>query len=297
MIIGILGYGAVGISLYSELKEGNVKDVYFIADEARIKRYNEEDLIVNGNHLKPEFSSTVICDLVIVAVKCYSLLSSISTIKNHIKPNTIVLPLLNGIRSYEVLSSKLNCKVLYGVINVISNKTGSIVKCEKIINLQYGYEYNKIISNDLKEIKAIFDSANVNNNIYADMKRRIWLKWMLNMGINQMSALLDINYIQMNEEHHLNILRKIFNEVLLVAEAYNIDLSLEDVDDTIDLCVNSFDSKRYPSLALDVKNGTLGELEEFSDVLLEYASKKNIELPYNYCFNQLIKGKVSNLNK
>lgn len=297
MTIGILGYGAVGLSLYSELHEKEKDNLYFIADEERIKRYKLNSIIINDKEYNPNFSSTIICDLIIVCVKCYNLIDSIKTLKKHINKNTYIIPLLNGISAYDILAKELNCNVLYGTINVISNKDNNNVKCEKIINLQYGFEYNDNIDNGLLKIKEIFDNSNVNNNIYQDMKKRVWLKWMLNMGINQLSALLDINYIEMSEEHNLKILELIFKEVLKVAEAYNINLTLDDVSYTMDLCKKSFNTTRVTSLTLDVRKGSIGELDYFSTTLLDLAKEKGISLPINYCFNQLIKVKVVNYHR
>lgn len=296
MVIGIFGYGAVGISIYKELCEKNT-ELYFIADSNRIERYKNEQLFINNQEFSARFSDSIICDLIIVAVKCFSLANAIIEIKKHIKKETTVLPILNGIKAYDILSKNLDCNVLYGVINVVANKRGNNVFCDKIINLQFGHKNNTIVKNDIKEIKAIFDESNLVSNIYPDMERRVWLKWMLNIGINQLSALLQINYIEMANKHNLRILEKLFREVLAVAIAYNVDLTEDDVIYQLDFCENRVLNNGYPSLALDVSNGSLGELSEFSDTLISMAKGKNIDVPYNYCFNELIKGKVENMNK
>ena len=218
-------------------------------------------------------------------------------IEKYVSSNTIILPLLNGIMAHDILQSYFkNNKVLFGVINVEANKVGNIIHTSKIINLQFGEEYNDDIKPYLKEISSIFTKYNVTHNIYPDMKRRVWLKWMLNMGINQISALLNVTYKQMTHPYILDIMFNIFDEVYAVAKAYNINLDDSDLEYTKNMC-KSFTSNRVTSLTIDFYNNQYNELDSFSKTLIDLASKKNISVPTNELIYKLLKALDDNKNQ
>jgi len=187
-----------------------------------------------------------------------------------------------------------NNRVFYGVINIESNKKDNVLIKGKIKNLQFGYEYNDNILPEVARLKEILDGSNINNNIYPDMKKRVWLKFMLNMGINQISALANFTYLNMNTPLVLESLENIFNEVLAVAQAYNINLDSNDVKGLMDMC-RGFNSNRFTSLASDFQNNRKNEIDSFSGKLIELANKKNISIPINRFIYSLLKTK-NNIN-
>ena len=293
--IGIFGYGAVGASIYSELST-NYNDCYIVCDEERINRYNKKNLIINNEkEITVRFSSNMICDYLFVCVKNYHLKDSLEKIKNYIDDNTIIIPMLNGIEAHDILELNFpNNRVFYGVINIESNKKDNVLIKGKIKNLQFGYEYNDNILPEVRRLKEILDGSNINNNIYPDMKKRVWLKFMLNMGINQISALANFTYLNMNTPLVLESLENIFNEVLDVAQAYNINLDSNDVKGLMDMC-RGFNSNRFTSLASDFQNNRKNEIDSFSGKLIELANKKNISIPINRFIYSLLKTK-NNIN-
>ena len=293
--IGIFGYGAVGASIYSELST-NYNDCYIVCDEERINRYNKKNLIINNEkEITVRFSSNMICDYLFVCVKNYHLKDSLEKIKNYIDDNTIIIPMLNGIEAHDILELNFpNNRVFYGVINIESNKKDNVLIKGKIKNLQFGYEYNDNILPEVRRLKEILDGSNINNNIYPDMKKRVWLKFMLNMGINQISALANFTYLNMNTPLVLESLENIFNEVLAVAQAYNINLDSNDVKGLMDMC-RGFNSNRFTSLASDFQNNRKNEIDSFSGKLIELANKKNISIPINRFIYSLLKTK-NNIN-
>ena len=288
MKIGILGFGAVGISIYYELKD--YKDIYVLVDERRKEKYEKSNFFVNDELIKPRFVTNTIMDLIIVSVKNYDLDSALDSITTFINKNTIILPLLNGIEAHDKIKERFPFnRVLYGVINIEANKKDNKVYSSKIINLQYGDEYNYILKKPLLDIRLIFNKYKLNNNIYHDMKRRVWLKWMLNLGINQYSALYNKTYLEMSSKESLDYLFNIFDEVYKVAKAYNINLTLDDLDYTKEMCMN-FNSERVTSLTLDINNKRRDESYFFGHKLIELGDKLNIDIPYNKkLYNDLCK--------
>ena len=277
--IGIFGLGAVGISIYKELN--GYKELYALCDKNRIEAYSKNKIFYNGEILNINYTDNLIMDLVIICVKNYQLKDSINDLNKFINSKTIILPMLNGIEAHDYLKSiyKYN-RVLYGVINIEANKIDNKVIASKIINLQFGDEYNYYLREPLIKIKKIFDNYNINNHIYHNMKRRMWTKWTLNIGINQISALNNYTYKDMSEPKVKEYLFHIFDEVYNVSLKYNIGLTLDDINDLKNM-VNNFNSDRVTSLTVDFNKGGLNEIDSFGKKILELADNKNIDVPYN----------------
>lgn len=292
--IGIFGMGGVGCALYNELN--GYDQLYALANKERIEKY-KEGFIINDKHIIPNYSDSIQPDLLVVSVKNYHLEKSLKDIEKFVGPNTIILPLLNGIKAHDILQNYFkNNNVLYGVINVESNKIGNVLRSSKIKNLQFGEEYNTPIKDYLLELDSIFTKYDINHNIYPDMKRRVWLKWMLNMGINQISALLNATYKDMSHPLLLEVLFSIFDEVYAVSKAYNISLDETDLESTKNMCRN-YTSPRVTSLTIDFYNNTENELDSFSKTLIELAKEKNIPVPTNELIYKLLKGLYDNKNQ
>ena len=106
--ISIVGMGALGI-LYGEFftRKLGKEFVEFVADERRIERYKREGVACNGTpcdfNLVNENEKGKAADLLIFAVKGTSLDSAIRTARNKVSKDTIILSLLNGISSEEII--------------------------------------------------------------------------------------------------------------------------------------------------------------------------------------------------
>jgi len=290
--IGIFGLGGVGCAILNELHE--YKELYVLVDELRKDKYEKSSLIINDNIIKPRYITRGYMDLIIVCLKNYQLESSLNDLKPFINSKTVILPLLNGITAHDRIKSYYpNNRILYGVINVESNKVGNICKTSKIINLQYGDKYNYILRYPLIEMRKIFNKYNINNHIYQNMERRVWHKWCLNLAINQISALMDATYSDMSHPLILDVFNDVFDEVYNVSKYYNVGLTKSDIDEIKDICKN-FNSNRVTSLTIDVRENRRNELEYFGLELIKKADIANISVPVNKTIYNLVKAYSDN---
>ncbi len=286
MRIGIFGFGAVGVTLYSQLD--GYSDLYVLAPTNRYEKLKRE-VLVNDIKYKPNVITQGLMDLIIVCVKNYSLDEAIADLKPFIKKETIILPLLNGITARERLHNAFpDNNVLYGLVFTESNKNDNVVKTSKIINLCFGERNNEEPKEYLLEIKKIFDKYKIKNEIPKNMEAKCWTKWMLNLGINQISALMNATYNDMTHPLLKELLFDIFDEVYEVSKAYNVGLTEDDIKSMHER-VDAFNSNRVTSLTLDFNNGGKNELEIFGPTLVNLAEAKNINIPINKTIYRLIK--------
>ena len=294
MRIGIFGFGAVGTTLYSQLE--GYSDLYVLAPLNRYEKLKKE-IFVNDIKYKPNVTTNGLMDLIIVCVKNYDLDEAINDLKPFVKKETIILPLLNGITAREKLQNAYkDNNVLYGLIFTESNKNENIIKTSKIINLCFGEKNNEIIKDYLLEIKKVFDKYKINNEIPLNMEAKCWTKWMLNLGINQISALMNATYNDMTHPLLKDLLFDIFDEVYEVSKAYNVGLTKDDIN-LMHERVNAFNSDRVTSLTLDFNKGGKNELDIFGPTLIKLAEDKDIDVPINKTIYRLIKSYNDNKNK
>lgn len=110
--VGIVGLGALGILFGQKLAEAMGKEqVYVIADEKRIDRYRKEGVYANGQrcdftYVEPKDAPVV--DLLIYATKYYSLEEAVKDSAGACGEDTIVISLLNGVSSEELIEKLIH---------------------------------------------------------------------------------------------------------------------------------------------------------------------------------------------
>ena len=128
MKIAILGIGGVGGFYGGKLAQhfsGKGKnEIIFIARGKHLEAIHEDglkiidgesEIIVHPDICTDDSSSLGKFDVLLVAVKTYSLLDAIRSVKNNITTETIVIPLMNGIEPYEILKHEFpEAKIFQG---------------------------------------------------------------------------------------------------------------------------------------------------------------------------------------
>ena len=137
-----------------------------------------------------------------------------------------------------------------------------------------------VTNSDDKSKKTLKGEEKKNTSIYHNVNRRVWLKWMMNLAINQISAYGNYTYKDMSDPEILDLMYHVFDEGYIVASAYNIGVTRGDIDELKYRC-SLFESDRVTSLTLDVNKGGLNEAAIFGGRMLELAKEKNIDIPYN----------------
>ena len=297
--VAMIGAGAIG-GVYSYSLHKLLGDNFaFIANAKRKERLEKEGLYLNGEHFSPKVVSSdedIKFDLIIVSVKNYQLQSAIEDMRNLVGENTIILTLLNGISAREVLKEEFKDNhVLYGLaIKIDAVKVGNKITQNSKAIIQFGDKYNKTMSEEVLAVKNLLNDAKINNQVFEDMIKTVWTKWMLNIGLNQVSAISGATYgVIKNTPELLSLVNKEMTEVMEVSKACNINLGDENwasVQDVID----SLDGDGKTSLLQDVENKRKTEVEYFSGILIKIAKEHNVEVPVNEVLYNFIKAKERN---
>lgn len=285
--VAIIGLGALGIMYADHFTEKIGKEnVRIIVDEKRKKRYEETGIYANGKkcvfNFVTDFKDGESADLVIFAVKANSLDSAIEAAEKQIGPKTILLSVLNGIVSEERLASK------YGDENLVycvaqgmdAVREDNALRFSQMGELRIGVESpdkNAILS----ELTTFFDRTDFPYTVESDIKHRIWKKFMLNVGVNQVVMVTEGNYGTVQKEGpERELMIAAMEEVIAVANAEGIALTEQDLNDNLAL-IAPLASENMPSMRQDGLAKRPSELDLFAGTVLEIAGKHHLEVPTN----------------
>lgn len=295
--VAMIGTGAVGGVYAMYLNNTYGKNFYIVAGDTRKERIEQNGIKVNGKVFKPQIIAPddidIKVDLIIFAVKNYDLDQAIKDIKNLVKDGTILLPLLNGITASDrIREAYPNARTLLGLsmgIDALRTQDGIVNTDNGIV--QFGYEDNTIVTNEVKQVHEYLTNAGINSKIFPDMKRMLWRKWMLNVGVNQASAITGAKFKYFSKYNELlTLFRKAMLEVLELAKAANVNLTMEDITDIEKIVVN-FTPEGKTSMLQDVDALRRTEIDYFAGTVIEYGKKLNIQTPVNEVLYMAIKAK------
>lgn len=303
--IGVVGAGSVGSVLISYLCPAYKDNFYLLASGDRAKRLKKSGICINDKMLTPlvcsDASQGILLDLVIVAVKSYSLDSVIKDIRPLIQKETMILPLLNGITATERLQKAFpDNRVLYGVmIRTDAHRTGHKVYYITPGEVQLGYAYNNPVKPEVNEVCECLRDAGINANIYEDMKRIQWRKWMLNTGGSQAAVEIGVEcgYFEQVDEI-IEIIRLCIDEIVELAKAEKVNITSQDRDEIISFLLG-YPAHKKMSMLQDVEAGRPIEIEEYAGTVIRLGEKHNIPTPANRFIYLSIaaKKKVAELKK
>jgi 2-dehydropantoate 2-reductase len=265
--IYLCGLGALGTIYAKSLAPYGLR---VVADAARVARYRARGVRVNGedfalSYLTPGEAAPV-ADLIIVSVKWQQLSEAIETLRPFVGPQTVILSLMNGIDSEIVLGRAFGMeKLLYAfVVEVDAVRQGQEVRYSKPGTIVFGEARNDGISPRVAAVQGLFRRAGINCRVPTDMLRELWWKFMLNVGVNQLSAILRVSYAAFAGETLRGLVRDACGEVVNIAQAKGIGLTTEDIEAIFPI-LDRLAAEQKTSMLQDVEagrhteNGMLGE--------------------------------------
>lgn len=291
----ICGLGAIG-SIYaakiSEAKEINLK---ILADNERVKKYLTCPTVLNKKEysfsfLSPENVEEFKADLIIIATKNSGLAQSIDLIRDFVSSNTIILSLLNGIESEEKIAAVYGReKVLYSYyIGHTSTRIGREIAHDGVYKTVFGEKDNTVYSEKVQGIKKFFNKTGINYEIPQDMAYSRWWKFLVNVGYNQASAVLNANYGDFQKSSKVNnIAIKLMEESVSVAKAEGVKNTEKLIPEVLRVIETMLPDTRTSMLQdVDAKRQT--EVDIFAGYVSRLGKKHEIPTPYNDMFLEII---------
>lgn len=291
--IYVIGAGAIGASYAAKLYDMNPECVTIIANKERCEKYRK-GIKVNG---KNYFFKTVTpekieepADFIILAVKNHHLPEAIRNIEKAIGETTIIMSLLNGISSEDIIGEKYGRdKLVYSMcVAIDAVRIGNETNYSNIGKIFFGEKINLDLSNKVQDIKDLFERAGIPYNIPENMVKKLWWKFMINTGINQISAVLRCPYgVLKNDENATYLLERTMKEVIEVSKYEYIHLDNEDYEEWLKI-LNTLSDEGKTSMLQDIEAGRKTEVELFAGTVVKFAQKHNIKTPMNEILLKMI---------
>ncbi len=287
--IAIIGMGALGVmfgNLFAENLGGEA--VTFIADDKRIARYRAEGVYCNGKKCAFAFANgnnfKKPADLLIFAVKGTALDQAIAQAQPLVGEDTVILSLLNGIVSEALIGAQLGHQhILYCVAQGMDAvKLGNKLAYTHLGQLCIGTLPTEPEKQPLlQRTVELFDRVGLPFTVDADIKRRLWGKWMLNVGVNQVLMVACGTYgtIQQPGEARDRMIGAM-REVIMLARLEGVDLTEADLNGYVAL-MDTLSPAGMPSMRQDGIEKRPSEVAFFAGTVIEKAKKHGVAVPVN----------------
>ncbi len=296
----ICGIGAIGSILADKISKFDNENLRILVDKNRLETYIKTPKIFNNSELKLNYitpdNTDFKADLILIATKFNALDEVIKNLKNFVDENTIIMSILNGISSEEIIAKK------YGWKNI--PLAFFLGHSETIAPNQYYYDGRGTVVFGMKEkytnpdiintLDKYFTKTNINHKIPNDMNYSYWLKFMLNVSTNQPSAILRLTFGEMTSNpEFMNMFNNIMKEVQSIANAEGVKNTDKMIEDALTALKNLMPEGKT-SMLQDVEAKRKTEVEMLAGTIIELGKKHNISTPYNTVMYEMIKSIETN---
>lgn len=287
--VSIIGMGALGVLFGGILtKKLGKQNVDFVVNKDRKARFFKNGLTNNGEacdfNLVDEDEKGRPADLLIFAVKGVDLESAIDSARNKVSDNTIILSLLNGVTSEEIIGEAFGFdKLVYCIAQGMDAvKIGNQLTYTNIGQLCIGImDEDPKMREKLEKVANLFDRTAIPYKVEADIRHRLWSKFMLNVGVNQIVMIYEGNYGTVQRQGEARqLMIEAMEEARILANLEGINVSKNDLDQYVNL-IDTLDPEGMPSMRQDGLLGRKTELDLFAGTVLKLAKKYKVKVPVN----------------
>lgn len=304
MKIMVSGIGGVGGYIASVLCAHYEKDVTLVARRKHATALKENGLVVSSNRLGDHtFHPAVterpadagIQDMIFICTKTYSLPDALEAVLPCIGPDTLVIPIMNGINHYEVAKEIVSVGTVVNALIYITSK------CNEDYSIEQASTYARVFVGGPDQEAASRVEQLLNHPgeldcyVSPDIESELWHKFIVNCGYNTITAYYACTTRGLlDPPSRLEEFKTLLDEAYAVSQAAGANLPA-------DLTERIYHRFRYErsldltsSMGRDFMNHRKSELEVFSGVLIQKAHELHVSVPLTErCHQELEKREAS----
>jgi 2-dehydropantoate 2-reductase len=283
----VVGAGSVGGYFGARLAAAG-RDVTFlvrprraaqIADGITIRTRNEDTVTPVKTLLAGEKSDPF--DAILLAVKAYQLEGAIDEIRAHVGADTIILPVLNGMKHMDALRARFGAeRVIGGFAQIVTSldEQGRIVDQGAFHDLVYG-EWDGARTSRIAALDRQLSGAGFNARLSIEVEREMWEKWAFLSSMAAITCLMagDIGQVARTAGGR-DWVRELFAEVLQVMAAAGQPLSEGFRSRTLALLTDR-NSTLTSSMFRDMRAARPVEAEQIIGDLISRAGASGVPTP------------------
>lgn len=228
MRILVVGAGATGGYFGARLAQAG-RDVTFLVRERRFQQLQQTGLILKTpggtDVIQPQLAQAGTLkgpfDLIIVTVKSFGLDQAMNDIAPAVGAETLIMPILNGMRHIDTLRARFGDKVIGGLckINATLGENGEVMQMTPLHRLYYGaLDGNNDVR--LQRVDETLRAAQFDTVFADNIISELWEKWLLLSTLGAVCCIARGNTQQvLTSQGGEALLQTVFGEVLSVLSA------------------------------------------------------------------------------
>ena len=291
----VLGAGSVGCYFGGMLARAG-HDVTLIA------RANHVEAITNnGLHMdcqsfqdyvqvkaRSDYIPLSDADIVLCCVKSPDTEFVINEVKPYLNKSAVILSLQNGVDNAERIAKLVDNPTYPTVVYVATAMVGP----GKLKHFGRGELVLGALGNNSNELNALsdfFQLSNVPCEISGNIRKDLWLKFLVNCSYNGISAIGQIQYGKMvSNPEIVNLINQITEECLMIAEKEGVMISAAEADQA-NHAIGVTMSGQKSSTAQDLVKGKLTEIDYLNGLIVRRAANYGLAVPANQAVYALVK--------
>jgi len=287
--VGIVGIGGVGGALAALLgRQGT--ELALLARGAHLDALRTHglcftgtlgELTVTGFAASDRGSELGTCDVVFVAVKTFQLAAALPHLRAMVGEGTVVVPLLNGIGSWDLLASEIGERNVVGGIVLVNSwveKPGLIRQLGPFVRVILG-ERAGGVSQRLRAINDVLLAAGITSELDEHVLVRNWQKF---LGFEPMALVGALSRSSIgtfrSDEATRALLLALMNEVIAIGLAQGVTLPDDAIAQRM-VIIDGLAHEATISMQRDLMAGRPSEFIEQSVNLLALARSLGVATP------------------
>ena len=300
MKIAVMGAGGIG-GFYGGLLARAGQDVTFIARGAHLQALRTQGLTVEsqsaGDFKLPQVAATDQpasigpVDLVLMTTKAYDLEQAAQSLLPCLRPDSLVLPLLNGVDIADRLAAVLGAERVLGGMCQVScaiKAPGHIRQVGPLNRLVFG-ELGGGTSPRAQAVLAVFKSAGITADLSAGIQVDVWKKYLFIDAAGSLCALTRSTLGPVLKDPDTRALFVgCMQEIEALGRRKGVALPDTVVADTLAMC-GKLPHETRPSLLLSVEQGKPLELDALSGTAVRLGRELGVPTPVNHLITSALK--------
>jgi 2-dehydropantoate 2-reductase len=286
MRILIVGAGSTGGYFGARLAQAG-RDVTFLVRPARAARLAAAGLeIVSplGNFsITPKLLTAdrieTTFDIVLLTVKAFALESALNDIAPAMAPQTMILPVLNGMKHLDAITARFGKALIGGLCKIggTMDEDGRIVQLSPMHELTYG-ELDGTISARITQLDGFMRNADFDARLSTNIVGDMWEKWMLLASLGGINCLIRGTIGEVEAAGGSDFAGSFLDECAAVAAAAGYPPSAGFLNTTRAM-LTAKGSPMTSSMYRDLTAGNQVEAEQIIGDLLRRAQKYGVAAP------------------
>jgi len=288
MKILVVGAGAVGGYFGARLAQAG-RDVTFLVRPARAEQLQKDGLRILSPHgdatLKPQTITsnkiTTPYDIIFLSVKAQALDQAIKDMKPAVGPDTMIYPVLNGMRHMQMLSHTFGEQKVVGGVCMVStelDEQNRIVQMTPMQKLIYG-ERSGELTPRIRTLDEALRDASFDTELSTTINQAMWQKWVMIASLGLVTCLLggpigEVNSVPDGEQTALQAV----DECAAIAKACGFPFP-PPLLERLHKQATTKDSKLTSSMYRDLQKGAPVEADTILGDLLDHGHAHHLETP------------------